>query len=306
MAFTLQQLRYFVAAAELGSVTGAARELNISQPSVSAAIRKLEDQFSAQLVLRHHAQGISLTAAGRRFMSQARSLIAQAQALESDTRGLGGDLGGNLELGCYLSFAPFLLPGLLRGFSQDHPDVTVRLRENDHESLRRELETGGLEIALLYDLGFGQDLTVEPLAELLPYALLPADHPLARTPTVALRDLAQEPMILLDLPTTREYFLTRFRALGLDPVIGLRTTSYETIRGLVANGLGYSVLVMRPHGDRAYDGRRLACRPIAEPVPPTRIVLARSAAIRPSPVAEAFAARARAYIPAAIAGTASK
>ena len=81
MSFTLKHLSYLVAAAEAGSVTGAARRLNVSQPSISAAIGQIEEQFGLTLFVRHHAQGLSTTPAGRRLVVEARSLLAHAEEL---------------------------------------------------------------------------------------------------------------------------------------------------------------------------------------------------------------------------------
>ena len=83
MQFTLKHLRYFVAAAERGSVTAAARAIHVSQPSISEAIAHLEAVFDLQLFLRHHAQGLSPTPAGRRLLLEARSLLAHADDLAS-------------------------------------------------------------------------------------------------------------------------------------------------------------------------------------------------------------------------------
>ena len=105
MRFTLKQLEYFVAAGEAGSITFAAEKVNISQPSVSAAIAHLEAEFGVQLFIRHHAQGLSLTPAGQRFLLEARSLLAHADDLQQSARGLADELSGELDVGCFITFA---------------------------------------------------------------------------------------------------------------------------------------------------------------------------------------------------------
>jgi len=295
--YTLRQLSYFVATAEGGSVAEAARRLNVAQPSVSSAIHKLEDLFGVQLFLRHHAQGVSLTSAGRRLVAEARSLLAYAEELSDRAQGLGRTLRGRLDVGCFLSFAPLYLPGLLTRFAADYPDVEIQLHEAPQDGLVDDLETGRIDLALLYDIGLGPALTQEPLIELPPYALLPDAHPMARhrQAGVSLRELAAQPLILLDVPPSRDYFTGLFRPLAVEPRIGFRTPSFETVRGMVANGLGYSLLVTRPAGDLSYDGRPLACRPILEPSEPGRIVVARLAQARPTRLIEAFLAFCRSY-----------
>ncbi|HXQ40971.1 MAG TPA: LysR family transcriptional regulator, partial [Candidatus Udaeobacter sp.] len=99
--FTLRHLAYFIAAAEQGGVTGAARSLRVSQPSISAALAELERRLGLQLFVRHHAQGLSPTPAGRQLLGQARRLLAHADELRLAALDLGGGLAGELDLGCF-------------------------------------------------------------------------------------------------------------------------------------------------------------------------------------------------------------
>ncbi len=291
--YTLKQLAYFAAAAERASVTAAARALHVSQPSVSAAIRHLEEVLGQRLFLRRHAQGLSLTPAGRHLFAEARALLAQAEELSLGGPAAGERVRGELHLGYFVTFAPYYLPELLFRFGARHPEVAVRLHEGDMETLRRELSLGALDLALVYDLALGPGLAREPLAALKPYALLPASHALARRRKVPLAALARDPFILLDLPHSREYFRAIFLAYGLEPVVRYTTPSLEMVRGLVARGHGVGLLNIRPAGDLAYDGSALACRPLAEETPALRIVLVRPGEVRPTRAAEAFIASAR-------------
>jgi len=289
MAFTLKHLTYFVAAAEGGGVTAAARALHISQPSISAALAELERRLGLQLFLRRRAQGLALTPAGRRLLAEARRLIAHAEELRLAALDLGGGLAGALDLGCFLTFAPMVVPGLLRGFSRRFPEARVALHEAHIQGVLTDLRAGRTELALTYDLDLGPDILFEPLAEVPLHVLLPAGHRFARRNAVSLASLAEEPLVLLGLPQSREYFLSIFYALRLEPHIAYETRSYEMLRGLVANGLGYSVMHSRAAGAYALDGRRLAYRPVVEEVRATRLGLARLARLRPTRVANGFA-----------------
>ena len=290
MTFTLKHLAYLVAAAEEGSVTGAARRLNVSQPSISAAIAQFEERFGLTLFVRHHAQGLSPTPAGRRLVVEARTLLAHAEELRLGALGLGEGLRGELDVGCFLTFAPLVMPGLLRTFGVRYPDIRIRLHEDHVQGVVDGLRAGRFDCALTYDLGLGPDLEFTELAEVPLYALLPDGHGLAREPTVSLVELAAEPVILLGLPQSREYFLSIFYNLRLEPRIAHETPSFEMVRGLVANGYGCSVMHSRPVSDLALDGRRLAYRPVREPVRPTRLGLARLGRARPTQMGAAFAA----------------
>ncbi len=295
ITYTLRQLTYFVAAADHGSVAKAARALNVSQPSVSMAIAKLESLFGVQLFLRHHAHGVSTTPAGRPLLAEARSVLAHAGELAESARGLGAGVTGRLDVGCYLTLAPFFMPRIVAGFIKAHPDVAIALHEGHQDELLDGMAAGRHTVALIYDVDLPGHVEVEALVDLPPYALLPAGHALAASPTAALADLVREPLVLLDVPPGREYFTSLFTRAGLEPDIRFRSASIETVRGMVASGLGVSLLVTRPAGDLAYDGQGVACRPLSDPVEPGHIVLARLAQARPTRLVETFAAHCRAY-----------
>ena len=295
ITYSRRQLCYFVAAADHGSIAGAARALNISQPSISTAIAKLEANFGVRLLLRHHAHGVSLTPAGQPLLAEARSLLAHAGELAEHARGLGETVRGRLDVGCFVTLAPSYMPAIARGFTTAHPEVDIRLHEGHQDELLRGLESGRFMVALLYDFDLGGDLALAPLADLAPYALLPGDHPLARRAKVALAELAPLPLVLLDMPPSRDYFTSLFLKAGHQPLIRFRSPSIETVRGMVGNGMGYSLLVTRPAGDQSYDGRPLACRPLADDVEPGRVVLARLGQSRPTRLTEAFVEYCRAY-----------
>ena len=128
----------------------------------------------------------------------------------------------------------------------------------------------------------------QTLQTVLPYVLLPADHPLAGQAAVSLQDLAPLPMVLLDLPHSREYFLSVFRLQGLEARVRHKTVNFELVRGLVAAGNGYALLNLRPRTPQSYAGDQLVCLPIAEEVPALNIVLAWPQELRLTRRAEAF------------------
>src|SRR5258708_5694566 len=137
--FTLVQLRYFVGAAELGGMTAAARELMVAQSAISSAIANLEREVGVQLFLRHHAKGLSLTPAGARFLTEARDFLAHAARLAESAQDLGAALTGDLEVGCFVTLAPFVVPRLLASFAEHHPAVRVVLTEGELPGLHRAL-----------------------------------------------------------------------------------------------------------------------------------------------------------------------
>ncbi|MFT4082779.1 MAG: LysR family transcriptional regulator [Nocardioides sp.] len=287
-SFTLVQLRYFAAAAEHGSMTIAARELVVSQSAVSTAIAQLEKGLGVQLLLRHHARGLALTAAGREFYAELRGYLAHTQELADSATNAGQALVGELVIGCFDTLAPFWLPTLVAEYGRRHPGVEVRALEDEHSALKRALRGGECEVALMYGYDLGEDLVPTVVGVAPPHVVLAADHPLAGGATVALADLAEEPMVLLDLPHTNTYFRSLFAELGIEPQVRHRTRGYETVRAMVAAGHGYAVLNQRPAHDLTYAGGRVVALPIREELAPLDIVLARARDGRLTRKAEAF------------------
>ena len=288
MQYTLRQLAYLVAVADHGSVTAAANALYTSQPGISSTIAQLEEQFDLQFFIRHHAKGVSLTPAGQSFVAAARNLLAHADELSQHASALSHSLQGNLALGCFTTMAPIFLPRLLASMREEFPDITVQLYEGDTEQLQQALLSGQVEVALLYDLDLAPSLYRQVLQTVQPYVLLPADHPLASQKAVSLADLAPLPMVLLDLPHSREYFLSMFRQHNLETRVRHKTVSFELVRGLVAAGNGYALLNLRPETSQSYAGEQLVCLPVAEEVPALDVVLAWPQELRLTRRAEAF------------------
>jgi len=288
MQYTFRQLAYLVAVAEHGSVTAAANALYTSQPGISSAIAQLEDQFGLQFFIRHHAKGVSLTPAGQSFVAAARNLLAHAEELNQHASALSQSLHGNLVLGCFTTIAPIFLPRLLAAMRDEYPDIAVQLHEGDTEQLQHALLNGQVELALLYDLELAPSLYRQVLQTVQPYVLLPANHPLASQQAVSLAELAPLPMVLLDLPHSREYFLSVFRQHNLEARIQYKTVNFELVRGLVAAGNGYALLNLRPEMPYSYAGDSLVCLPIVEEVPALNIVLAWPQELRLTRRAEAF------------------
>lgn len=259
--------------AEAGSTAAAARALNLSQPSVSVAVKELEEILEQSLFQRRPARGLILTPFGQRKLPEARALAAGLAAFESAPG--GAEPAGHVAFGYFTTLGPQYLPGILKRMAHDFPRVTVQPIEADLAEMNQHLAAGRIELALSYDVEMGSRILTETVAELTPYALVPAHHPLAKRKAVTAAALAAEPFILVDLPLSRDFLLSVFRAEGIEPRIAHRTRSLEMVLGLVANGHGISVLVTRPAGNLAYDGKKIARLPIAHTRVRQRVILAR-------------------------------
>ena len=266
-SYSLRQLKYFVTTVDCGSVAEASRKLYIAQPSISTAVKGLEDSFGVQLLIRHHAQGVSLTPSGARFFRKAQELLRMAKEFEQNALADNDVVAGQIDIGCFETVAPLYLPQLIAGFSALYPGVKIRIRDGEQQELVQGLTSGTFDLAILYKHDLDATIETEPLMPAQrPYALLPADHRFAQLKQVSLRDLCLEPMILLDVQPSRTYFVSLFEELGLSPRIEFSSPSIEMVRGMVGQGFGFSILVTRPHSECTYDGKKVISVNIKEPV----------------------------------------
>ena len=288
--YTLRQLEYFVAVAECGSVTGAAALVHLSQSAMSTAMADLERAVDVQLLLRHHARGVTLTAAGEQLLIAARRLLAQAEELKSEAHGLGHGLAGALSVGCFEVLAPYVLPDMLATCAERYPQLRLETHEVDLDALAEGVLGGRFELGLGYELAPDPRLVVDRVFTLPPYALVPAGHRLARRAKVRLSQLADEPLALLDLPQSRDYFRGMFAAARVEPNIRYRSSSVETLRALVGHGLAYTLLNLQPAIATSLDGHPVVSLALEGGGTPLNVVLVTAAGGRPTRRAAAVAA----------------
>jgi DNA-binding transcriptional LysR family regulator len=288
MHLSLRQLRYLVAAAEAGNVTEAARRLNVSQPSISAAIAEVEALVGVPLFVRRYARGVTMTPAGRRIVSDAIELLKHASDFRQNAVGLSAQLRGDISIGCFHTLAERFMPQLLATFTRRYPGISVTLHEGDQDELLTMLLAGQIETVLGFSFHISDQIETQILAELPPHIVVSARHQFARRRRVSLKDFASEPFILLDLPKSREYFLQLFHSVGVEPRVVFRSRSPELIRGLAANGHGYTLQNSIPATTTACDGSRIAVLPLSEKLTPARIMIARLKRHSTRPAVQAF------------------
>jgi DNA-binding transcriptional LysR family regulator len=284
MKISLRLLRYVVAAADNSNVTEAARQLKVSQPSVSAAIAELESILGIAIFMRHHAKGVTLTPAGQRLVHDARLLLKHADDFTRAAEALGETIRGEISVGCFKTLAARFMPALMMDFAREYPDINVGLEEGDQDQILSAITEGRAELGLAYDFGVPSHIKADFVMDLPPQVTLASGHRLAGKSRITLKDLANEPFILCDLPHFREYFLNLFAMEGLSPNIVFRCKSLELIRGLVARGHGYSLHTVVPETFVTYDGGNLVVKPLGDKSPPARVVIltAKSHPVRPA------------------------
>ena len=295
MNCSLKQLAYVAEAARQRSVAAAAHQLRISPSSVIAAIDKVEAEYGVRLFVRRRAKGLSLTRTGTDVVARIGRLLAEVERFEGGIADFARKVEGELHLGCFFSVSPHLLPQIIAEMTRDHPGISVHLHEGDLPAMRDYLRQGTVDVSLAYAYEGIDEMVTETLTEAPYHVVLAADDPLAEEPRVALADLAARPMILLDLDETRRHLLGLFETRGLSPKVVHRTRSYEMVRSLVAAGLGFAILNMRPVIDTSYGGRPIVCRPLADRLSTPRFVLATRPQDPRTRLVEVFAEYCRRY-----------
>ena len=292
LKITLKQIQYFVVVAEKKSFAAAAKILNISQPAITSAINLLEERLEVDLLLRHHAQGVTLTTAGHDLLARSRSLLVHAKELEVSTIDLSEKLHGRLNIGCFLTLSPMYMPKLITNFLNIHKEVDVRLFEGKQKELINGLRNGDYDFVFIYHVdsthAFDKDLEHYSLQRSTPHVIVSPDHRIASFKNIQLKQLVNYPMVLIDIEPSSEYFLGLFRKKDLNPFIKYRSPSFETVRGFVANGMGYSILITQPKLNFDYNGNLIKYIPIVDNVELGNITLTQLLNKRSSRLMKAF------------------
>jgi LysR family transcriptional regulator, hydrogen peroxide-inducible genes activator len=274
---TLTELRYIVAVARERHFGRAAEACFVSQPTLSVAVKKLEDELDVKLFERGSAE-ISVTPLGEEIVRQAQSVLEQAQAIKEIAKRGKDPLGGPLRLGVIYTIGPYLLPDLVRNTITRVPQMPLMLQENFTVKLLEMLRAGELDCAILAEPFPDAGLAVAPLYDEPFLVAVPKTHALSKRQQISADELKSETMLLLGTGHCfRDHVLDvcpEFARFSSDAE-GIRKSfegsSLETIKHMVAAGMGVTVVPRlsvprEPHP-------HLAFIPFDVPVPKRRVVL---------------------------------
>lgn len=283
LSVSLRQLEYVVAVAEQGGVSSAAAVVSVSQPSLSVAIARLEEDLGKSLFIRRKGGPFVPTAFGRDFIEQARDLLADAERLV-DPEAKPSEQRRPVAIGFFEDLAPLMLAPILRHLKRKHPNVLIATRVGGFERLAEDLCTGQLDCAVTYDLGLDQTIGRMQLATLSPHALASKSHSIAAKKSITLATLTHESLILADQGHSVRHIIDLFRQRGLTPRIVHRAASLETMRSLVGNDFGIGITYTLPAARCSYDGKPLVSIRITDKATEEPIVLATNSLNEPTPL----------------------
>jgi LysR family hydrogen peroxide-inducible transcriptional activator len=273
---TLTDLRYLVALAHERHFGRAAEKCHVSQPTLSVAIKKVEDELGVQLFERS-ATEVKITATGRRIVAQAEKVLLEAAQIPEIAAAGKDPLAGPLRLGVIYTIGPYLLPKLIPLVHHHAPRMPLVIQENYTTRLVEALKRGELDVIILSLPLDEPGIVAQPVYDEPFRVLLPADHPWVELDCIAPDRLADEQLLLLGAGNC-----FRDQVLEVCPhcrnVSGLQRTlegsSLETIRHMVATGLGVTVLPSAAADELPAHNPLVAVRPFAAPEPTRRVALA--------------------------------
>ncbi len=276
---TLTELRYLVALARERHFGHAAQVCNVSQPTLSAAIKKLEEQLGMPLFERRPRE-VVVTPQAEPIVAQAQRVLEQADLLEQMAMSQRDQLGSPLRVGAIFTVAPYLFPTMVPRVRAEAPEMPLFIEENYTHVLRGKLDRGELD-AIIVALPFsGGGLVRAKMYEESFSVLLPGDHPWTKQQQIRPEQLLEETLLLLG-----EGHCFRDQVLEACPTLrkggddhGKHTTvessSLETIRHMVASGLGVSILPFSAVDSHHYAPGVIEVRPLSAPVPFRTVAIA--------------------------------
>ncbi len=270
---TLNELRFIVAVAQERNFRRAAERSFISQPALSLAIQKLEDELGVKIFERGRGE-ITITPAGLAIVEQAQRVLEEAERIREIAAQGKNQLTSPLRIGIIYSVGPYLLPELISELKTVAPHMPLVVEENITANLEAGLRNGRLDVIIIA-LPFGDaGILTHPLYDESFEVVVSNDHRWAARRSVEARELAGEKVLLLDsghcFSNQVAEACPEINRKGAEIQQG---TSLETIRNMVASGLGITVLPASANGER-YRSRLLKVIPFARPAPSRRIALA--------------------------------
>ena len=294
MNITFRQMRYFIAVAEVHSISGGAASVGISQSAVTDAIRFIEAELNCEMFARH-ARGVVLTREGQQFLRHARNIIDAMNDIRGGVGQQAASVGGTLVVGATPTVSGYFLPDLLARYRRALPEVQVTIVEEKSDYIEHLLVNGELDLAILIVPGLTRPEALDHdvlLRSEMRVWMAPA-HRLSNQESFSLAELADEPLIDIN---REELQLVSHAVWATQPIHrrpAYRSASVEAIRGLVATNAGLAILpdlLCRPW---SLDGDRILAKRSRDPLPTVDIGLIWRRLSRHSEAAELFMEAAR-------------
>ena len=269
---SVRALGYLVALAEENHFGRAAERCFVSQPTLSAQIKKLEEQLGVQLVERNQRR-VMVTELGHEIADRARLVLNGVEEIVEAARSHQDPLAGELRVGLIPTVAPYLLPRVTAALRRAFPELRLMLLEYQTDDLMEKLAEGALDLAVVADTVDPEGFGCQTLLEEDFVVALPADHRLTGRQRLKISDLDDETLLLLEEGhCLTDQTLEVCSHIRVDQPQDFRATSLETLRQMVAAGVGITLLPELAANYPAGKGSGIALRPFQQPRPGRRII----------------------------------
>ena len=289
MSLSLRQIRYFIATAETGQVSRAAIDLHVSQSAITTAIKGLEERLGTKLFERQ-SHGVALTYEGNQFLQHAKHIMATVdEALQMSGRA-NTNISGRIRLAVSYTVAGYFLPAYLPRFARGFSNIEIRLIETDRARIEEGIIDGTFDLSLMLtsNLANQEDSSYENLIHSRRRLWTGVNHRFLNRPAVSFQDVAGEPYIMLTVDEASNTALRYWNRTPYRPRVIFKTSSVEAVRGMVASGMGVSILSDMVYRPWSLEGRRLEVISLADKIPDMNVGLAWARNTERSPASSAF------------------
>ncbi|MDD1780569.1 LysR family transcriptional regulator [Enterovibrio sp. ZSDZ35] len=265
---TMKQIRYFIATADAGQVSLAANAMHVSQSAITTAIKQLEDMLKVSLFVRQ-PHGMLLTYEGNQFYQHATHIVKELEeAMLLSHRG-ANQVEGTITLAMSYTLAGYFVPPYLTRFQRSYPKVKVKLVEAARSDIEEGVVSGDFDVAFMLtsNLINQEDISFQTLLSSHRRLWLSSSHPLLGNKMVTFHDVAQYPYIMLTVDEASNTAQRYWNQTPYQPNTIFRTSSVESVRSLVANDYGITILSDMVYRPWSLEGRRVEVRPLADHVP---------------------------------------
>ena len=239
----LRQLEYFQMASRLKNITRAAERLNVSQPNITVAIKKLEAELGIQLFDRSQKQ-LSLTPEGTIFLNRIELALRNIQDAVLEVNDYKQLQKGTIKIGIPSMIGAYLFPRIFSSFQHLYPHLDIYLYEEGSMTIREQLERDELDFGIVILSDASSSLQLLPMARNQIVACVPEEHPLARKDSININDISEADLIMLKEGSFLRYMvLNKLKMANISPNIVLESNQIETIKGLVSTNVGISFLL---------------------------------------------------------------
>ena len=239
----LRQLEYFQMASRLKNITRAAERLNVSQPNITVAIKKLETELGIKLFDRSQKQ-LSLTPEGNIFLNRIELALRSIQDAVLEVNDYKQLQKGAIKIGIPSMIGAYLFPKICSSFQQLYPHLDIYLYEEGSRTIREQLERDDLDFGIVIISDASASLQLLPMSRNQIVACIPEKHPLASKNSISINDVANADLIMLKEGSfLRQLVLSKIKRANIMPEIVLESNQIETVKGLIASNVGIAFLL---------------------------------------------------------------